>query len=136
MSTPDATPSRDDDVAVPDHLYRILREAAERKLHDVWGQPYSRDAAIEAVRCVEAFPDKPTAPSFINPRLSLTVALALIPTAIAWKESEVKQTHTIKDVAHNGRLQLDIEELVQFRDRIMGAAPQDDEQVDAEEGSR
>jgi len=39
-------------------------------------------------------------------------------------------------VAHNGRLQLDIEELVQFRDRLIGAASQDDEQVDAEEGSR
>jgi len=88
MSTPDAIPSRDDDVAVPDHLYRILRQAAERKLHDVWAQPYSRDAAIEALRCVEAFPDKPAAPSFIDPRLSLTVALALIPTAIAWKESK------------------------------------------------
>jgi hypothetical protein len=139
MSTPDATPSRDDDVAVPDYLYRILREAAERKLRDACDlafSPDARDAVIEAVRCVEAFSDKPTAPSFTNPRLSLTVALALIPATIAWKEGEAKPTRTIKDVAHNGRLQIDIQDLVEFRDRLIGAAPQDDEQPDAEEVPR
>jgi hypothetical protein len=137
MSTPDAIPSRDDAVVVPDYLRRILQQTAERRLRQAWEQPYSpeaRDAAIEAVHCIDAFSDD--LPAFIDLRVPATVALALISDAIVWKESELEPPHTREAVGHNERLLLTLRELVEWRDRLGGQPPEAEESDDALEVPR
>ena len=94
MSSPDAIPSRGDVVVVPDYLREILRQTAERKLReacDLAFPPDQRDEVIEAVHLVDAFTYE---------RVTADVVLALIPSAIAWKQSE-----TVSQVGGGGRSQ-------------------------------
>jgi hypothetical protein len=101
-------------------------------------QPYSlevRDAVIETMQCIDTLADE--LPSFVERRVSLADALALIPAAIAWQASQiVTLADTRQAVAGNQRLLLDIQELLEFRERLGGVLAEADVQVDAVEGRR
>jgi hypothetical protein len=117
MDTPDAIPSDDDDVVIPDHLRELLRATADRMLEDACDMAFAadaRDAAIAAVHLIDAFE-----------RESLTrgVALALIPGAIEWEEP-VKMPHTLEGVEQY-LIQLDLaRELIELRERLGGQPPE------------
>jgi hypothetical protein len=58
MDTPDAIPSDDACVVIPEPLLEILRETVERRLHaafDLAFPPDRRDAVIDAVHLLDAF---------------------------------------------------------------------------------
>jgi hypothetical protein len=129
MSSPDAIPSRGDVVVVPDYLREILRQTAERKLReacDLAFPPDRRDEVIEAVHLVDAF---------TRERVTVEVALTLIPSAIAWQQSEATPPHTKSALDQNERALLLIRELVEFRDRLGGKPPTADD-LDAMEARR
>jgi hypothetical protein len=87
MDDPDAIPSDDDDVVIPDHLRELLSETAERMLQDACDLafgPDARDAARQAVHCIDAFE---------TGRVTRAVVLVLIPGTIEWLEP-VKMPHT------------------------------------------
>jgi hypothetical protein len=121
MSSPDAIPSRSDVVVVPDYLREILRQTAERKLGeacDLAFPPDRRDDVIDAVHLVDAF---------THERVTADVALTLIPSAIAWQQSDATPPHTKSALAQNERALLLIRELVEFRDLLGGKPPAADD---------
>lgn len=129
MSSPDAIPSRGDAVVVPDYLREILRQTAERKLReacDLAFPPERRDEVIDAVHLVDAFTLE---------RVTVDIALTLIPSAIGWHQSDATPPHTKAALAQNERALLLIRELVEFRDRLGGAPPAADD-LDAMEAGR
>jgi hypothetical protein len=129
MSSPDAIPSRGDVVVVPDYLREILRQTAERKLReacDLAFPPDRRDDVIDAVHLVDAF---------THERVTADVALTLIPSAIAWQQSDATPPHTKAALAQNERALLLIRDLVEFRDRLGGEPPAADV-LDAMEAGR
>jgi hypothetical protein len=117
MDTPDAIPSDDDAVVIPDHLRELLSATADRMLEDGCDNAFAadmRDEVIAAVHLIDAFE-----------RDSLTrgVALALIPGAIEW-EMPVKMPHTLEGVEQY-LSQLDLaRELIELRDRLGGQPPE------------
>jgi hypothetical protein len=116
MDIPDATPSRDDVVVFPEYLREILRQTAERKLRkacDLAFPPDGRDAVIEAVHLLDAFAEE---------RVTTDAVLALIPAAIEWQQSEAVPPVTVEAVVQNERALTVIRQLVEFRDRLGGAA--------------
>jgi hypothetical protein len=126
MSSPDAIPSRGDAVVVPDYLREILRQTAERKLReacDLAFPPDQRDEVIEAVHLVDAFTYE---------RVTVDVVLALISSAIAWKQSEIVSSQSVDAVARNERILATIRELVEFRGRLGGETPSSDRPDDPE----
>jgi hypothetical protein len=130
MDIPDAIPSRGDVVVVPDYLREILRQTAERKLReacDLAFPPDMHDEVVEAVHLIDAF---------TKDRLTPQVVLTLIPSAIAWNESEATPPHTTGAVAQNKRLLLTIRELVEFRDRLGGGPPEPGDDTDVLEVTR
>lgn len=116
MDSPDAIPSRDDVVVFPEYLREILRQTAERKLReacDLAFPPDGRDAVIEAVHLIDAFAEE---------HVTTEVVLALIPAAIEWQRSEALPPVTAEAVVQNERALTAIRQLVEFRDRLGGAA--------------
>jgi hypothetical protein len=116
MDTPDAIPSDDDDVVIPDHLRELLRATADRMLEeacDMAFAPDARDAAIAAVHLIDAFEHE---------SVTRGVALALIPGSIEWEEP-VKMPHTLEGVEQY-LSQLDLaRELIELRERLGGQPP-------------
>jgi hypothetical protein len=116
MDDPDAIPSDDDDVVIPDHLRELLRETAERMLKDACDLafgPDARDAAREAVHCIDAFE---------TGRVTRAVVLGLIPGTIEWLEP-VKMPHTLEAVAQCEQQLAKARELIELRERLGGSPP-------------
>jgi hypothetical protein len=117
MDTPDAIPSADDEVVIPDHLRELLRATADRMLEeacDMTFAPDARDAAIAAVHLIDAFEHE---------SLTRGVALALIPGAIEWEEP-VKMPHTLEGVRQYESQLAPARELIELRERLGGRPPE------------
>jgi hypothetical protein len=116
MSNPDATPSRDGVIAIPEHLLGLLRDTAERNLERACDQAFAPDmidAVVDAVHVLDAF---------AGGTLPRETALALIPGAIEFEEPG-RLPHTVVAIEEIENHLNVVRELIALRDRLGGSPP-------------